>query len=515
MNRPDESVRGHHAAIRTRRFAALTSQSERNMLLGIVLSVTAVSAAMSYFLTHLFGIDVISSLLNTPKDCWQDWGLNIGQHCFSDYATTADAGVQANPWTFEMTLPWGNYQPLRIGYPAAGLLPALLFGFPAHLLGVPRLGLLVYLVALAVAVLAPAAWAARGSRGLERVVIFVALGVAAIPVWAVIDRGNTAGFVVPAALVFLIALRRQKWTLAAIMVVLAAIVKPWFFLLVVALFAARQWRAGGLAIVGAAVTNIGAYLLWPRDFPSTITQTVHNLSYIGNSFNDLVSLKNVSFGRAFVLLPDTFSFLQTGGKMPDGFLAGPRSLFGYLILIVVVVSLLVLSKRIPPVMAGIALLATATLFPPLAYYYYLVFALPIAALIVRDPEGAPGAGIFERLSSDVVPRRAVGFWVSLASALSIAQIVIPGLVVDAPVFGQFGARGVVDSTPVEFMTSLIFTPFLWLIACAAIIVSYARRPAQSGNTDVEPAQEEPADDAVGASMSRSESVSNAQPQEKA
>ena len=157
------------------------------------------------------------------------------------------------------------------------MMPHLLFGVPAEWLGAPRLGLIGYLLALTIAVLSPALWAARGARGLERVVVFVALGAAAVPVWAVIDRGNSVGFVVPIALVFLVALCRRRWGLVTIMVVLAALVKPQFAVLAVALFTARQWRLGGLALAGVAASNVAAYLLWPRDFPETITQSVHNL----------------------------------------------------------------------------------------------------------------------------------------------------------------------------------------------------------------------------------------------
>ncbi|MGO4442772.1 glycosyltransferase family 87 protein [Mycobacterium sp. 2YAF39] len=493
MNRRLDSPR--HA-----RFSTFAGQSERTILLGAVLLLSAFSVALSYILTQ-FSVDVLSSLLNVPEDCWLDWHMNIGRHCFSDYTTVVSAGLQPNPWTYEMTLPWGDYAPLRIGGPGAAFLPHLLFGFPAALLGVPRLGLIGYLLALTVAVLSPAIWAARGARGLERVVVFVALGAAAIPVWAVIDRGNSAGFIAPIALVFLVSLRRRHWRLAAIMVILAALIKLWFVVLLVPLLAARQWRAGTLALGGVVITNFAAYLLWPRDFPQTIKQSIDNLSNISGSFNDLVSLRNVSFGRGFVLLPDTFEFLRTGGKMDEGFLAAPRSLFGYVVLIVVVVCVLALGRRIPPVMAGIAMLATATLFPPLAYYYYLVFVLPIAALIVRDPEGPPGSGIFDGLSSDGVRRRAVGLWVSLATALSIAQIAIPGLVVNAPIFGQLGERGVIGTTPVEFVTSVIFLPFLWLIACAAILISYARKPVQSHEADEAPPREDPPDAVVSATPS--------------
>jgi hypothetical protein len=333
-----------------------------------------------------------------------------------------------------------------------------------------------YLLALTIAVLAPAVWAARGARGLERVVVFVALGAAAIPAWAVIDRGNSVGFVAPVGLVFLVALCRQRWGLVAVMVVLAALIKPQFAILAVALLAARQWRLGGIALGGAVVANLAAYLLWPRDFPQTIVQSIHNVIHHGSP-NLRVALNNSSFGKGLLFIPDTIA-MRNSGNVPGGYLDGPRSLIGYVVLVVVVVCVLVLGRRIPPVMAGIALLATASLFPDLSYRYYLVFVLPVAALVARDPHGPPGSGIFDRLDLLGGRRRAVGICVSVTAALSIAQIALPGPLGHAwiVVAGRLGVTEIVGTTPVVPTTAGL-VPLLWLITCVAIIVSYARRPA--------------------------------------
>ena len=496
MNRPLEVLRGAATTVRERR-SARSRRSERAVMLRTILIVSAVSVATGYILTQCFSVDVLSSLLWIPQDCWLDWGVNIGRHCFSDYASVVGAVLRPNPWE-----PYGafppDYQPLLAGYPAAGMVPQLAFGVIGKWLGAPRLGLVGYLLALTIAVLSPAIWASRGTRGLERVVIFVALGAAAIPAWAVIDRGNSAGFVVPIALVFLVALRRRRWGLVAIMVILAALVKPQFVILGVALLAARKWRWAGFALAGVAISNIAAYLLWPRDFPATVTQSIHSLFQFTRSFDGLTDVKNVSFGRTLLLIPDAAKGAETGGNIPTGFLAGPRWMIGYAVLVIVVVSLLALGRRIEPVVMGIVLLATATLFPSVAMHYYLVFALPVAALIVRDPNGPPGAGIFDRLAPHG-PRRAVGLSVSWAAALSIAQIAIPGKPVQMPIAGQFGVRGVVGTTPVV-LTTVSLAPILWLAACAVIIVSYARRSAKPSDSDQgPPALEEPPDSVVSTS----------------
>ena len=161
-------------------------------------------------------------------------------------------------------------------YPAAAMVPQMIFGLLGTWLHAPQLGLLGYLLVLTIAVLTPAVWAARGARGLERMVVFVVCGAAAIPAWMVLDRANSVALLAPVGLVFLVALCRRRWGLVAIMVVLATLIKPQFAVLAVVLFAARQWRMGGVAVAGAVTSSLAAYLLWPRDFPATIAQSIHS-----------------------------------------------------------------------------------------------------------------------------------------------------------------------------------------------------------------------------------------------
>jgi hypothetical protein len=460
VRRPLEVLRGAVSAIREQ-LAAVVGQSERTLMLGSILVASAVSAAMCFVVAQYYSVDVFSSLTFPPDDCWP-MGMRVGRHCFNDYEAVTVIFARPNPWE-----PYFDIHPL---YPAAGFLPHMIFALPAAWLHAPWLGLFGYLLALTLAVVAPAVWAARGARGLERVVVFVALGAAAIPAWVVIDRANSAGFVAPIALVFLVALCRRRWGLVAIMVVLAALLKPQFAVLGVALFAARQWRLGGIALGGVVFSNVAAYLLWWRYFPQSIVQTIENARTYGSSFSTLVGPYNVSFGKAVLFVPDEI-IRRKFGHVPDGFLAGPRSLVGGAVLVVVVGCVLAFGRRIPPVMVGIALLPTASLFPALTYHYYLIFVLPVAALVARDPDGPPGSGLFDQPRTVGGRRRVVGICVSIAAAFTIAQFVLP----DSPAQG-------VDNTPLV-ATTAVLTPILWLIVCAAIIVSYARRPASCSSTD--------------------------------
>ncbi len=509
VKRPIEVLRDAVSAVRDQ-FSAVVDQSERTLLLSTVLLVSAVSAVVGYVLTQYYSVDVLSSLVSNPEDCMINWGPHIGRHCFSDYQLPLSLGMRPNPWEPYPLFMSPDFQPTHNNYPAAAMVPQLIFGLLGKWLHAPQLALLGYLLVLTIAVLTPAVWAARGARGLERILVFVVCGAAAIPVWMVLDRANSVALVAPVGLVFLLALCRHRWGLVAIMVVLATLIKPQFAVLAVALFAARQWRMGGVAVAGAVTSSLAAFLLWPRNFPATITQSIHSMLNFASP-QVATGLRNVSFGRALLLIPDGIKVYQTGGKIPDGFLAGPRSLAGYGVLVIIVVSVLALGPRIPPVLTGIMLLAAASLFPALATHYYLVSVLPVAALIVRNPDGPPGAGIFDQLATHGGRRRAVGICVSLAVALSIAQVAVPGPPVPEPVLGQIlgqpGVIGVVGTRPLVVST-VFLVPILWLIACAVIIASYARRPASCDRTDRGQAQESPPDSAVRTSSRTSEPESS-------
>ena len=364
--------------------------TERTVLLGMVLLLSAASSAIVFVLTQYFGTPAFSSLVFQPLDCRAGgWQPVLGQHCFADYGWSVKLRMRPNPWD-GFTLYTGDIN----DYSAAALMPPLLFAVLAGWLHAPSVGVLTYVLVLAIAVLFPAAWAARGACGLERVVVFVACGAAALPAWAAIDPANSVGFIAPIGLAFLVALCRQRWGIVTIAVVTAALVKPQFVVLVVVLFAARRWRLGGIAVAAAVLLNTIAYLAWPKDFPDTILQSIRNVFSHGIfNMGTIEEHWNRSFARGLLVLPDYIAALNARGDVPEDFLTKPPSLIGYAVLVVTVACVLILGRRIPPVMVGIVLLAVTSLFPTFTYSYYLVFVIPIAALVARDPDGPAGRGI--------------------------------------------------------------------------------------------------------------------------
>ncbi|MFV0493592.1 glycosyltransferase family 87 protein [Mycobacterium sp.] len=438
-----------------------------------MLLLTSISFATCLVLSHYFSADVLSSLLYQPYDCLPIQAIKVGRHCFGDYSLPLVLGMEANPWApYPLHLP-PELDVIYNNYSAGAMLPMVAFGAVGKWLGAPLAGMVGYLIALTAACLIPAIWAARGAIGLERIVVFMICGAAAVPVWMTVDRGNAVGFAVPAMLYYLVALCRQRWGLVAAMVILAALIKPQFAVLGCVLFTARQWRMAAIAVAGGVISNVAAYALWPRDFPGTILQSIHNTAQYGSDAL-LFSDQNVSFGKGLFTIIDGVEGALNGGMLPDNFLIRPRLLAGSAVLVLVVVALVALGRRIPPVMAGAVLLATASLFPAVSNRYYLVFALPIAALVVRDPDGPPATGIFERLAVVGGRRRLVGICVSLAAAVTIAQIAIPGPLFHWSIYSPQGDLWAVVSL---VRTTAEFAPILWLVTICVTLVSYALHPA--------------------------------------
>ena len=73
VKRPIEVLRDAVSAVRDQ-FSAVVNQSERTLLLGTVLLVSAVSAVVGYVLTQYYSIDVLSSLVSNPDDCMHQLG---------------------------------------------------------------------------------------------------------------------------------------------------------------------------------------------------------------------------------------------------------------------------------------------------------------------------------------------------------------------------------------------------------------------------------------------------------
>lgn len=473
------------------RIRAYSAVSPRNFLLMASIVFLTTCAIFSFILFQYFNVPASFALIFEPSDCfwryYENWSGSVGRHCFGDYLQVMLLGMQPNPWLPLSIVP--SKPDFVSSYTASAMIPQVIFGHLGRILGSPRIGVFAYLFFMAISVLSPARWASRSAVGVERLVIFVVCGLLATPVWILLDGGNSTGFAVPAMLAYLVALRRDRWDHAAFAAVVAALIKPHFGLLVMVFFVARKWRVGFMTTAGMVISNVVAYLVWPRDFPRTIAQSLRLILSFGrqdaNSLTAdnvwfvkgmLFSPLNVSFAKGLLLIPNGIEARREGGILPIGYLATLYPIIGLGIPIIFIGWLIFLGRRIPSLMAGIVLLATASLSPVIAVHYYLVFALPVAAVILRDPKGPVGSGVFDRVRS---PRKAVAMWTSFATAICVALVPLPVPPVITSVSWQHGVFQPQGTEGGFVETTAAFAPVAWIVAIIAILVSYSRRAAYS------------------------------------
>ena len=101
-------------------------QSERTLLLGTILLALSVSGATGFVLAQYYSVDVLGSLIGDAQECWADWGIHMGRHCFTDYPAVASMADRPDPWEpYWMPAAPEAFRPFRNVYPAAGMLPSL------------------------------------------------------------------------------------------------------------------------------------------------------------------------------------------------------------------------------------------------------------------------------------------------------------------------------------------------------------------------------------------------------
>lgn len=448
------------------RVIATLSTTRPSSLLVAATSAMLAGMLLSALIAYWFDVDVLGSLFYLSRDlhCLTPDGTDerVGVHCFGDYYQVVDFALRDNPWAATE---------FSSNYSAAAMLPNLVIGGVAAAFGAPRIGLVVYLLLIAAAVSVPAIWAIRHRTLTPAIVLLTLFGLTAVPALAALDRGNGIALAVPAMLALLVGLSREKPALIGLAIVLAALIKPQFALLVIVFAAIRAWRAFGITVGVVGATNLLAYLAWPREFPGTILQSIGNILNFGGTV-ELGQLypQNVSLASGIyrVLWVATRPF---GAEFT--WLGSAAQLLGYGFLLAALVALVIWGRRIPPLVTGILTLALLSLAPGVSWAYYLVFALPVAAVLLRDPAPAgsvpadSGPGGLDAVTGRA--RRVAAVAIVVAVALSVGRILLPlvtGLAYYQP--------GVIDYYAA---TSAVVAPVAWIVAVVASV--WAWRPRRT------------------------------------
>ncbi len=382
------------------------------------------------------GKDIGASLSYPAKDGWCHVGYTapgFGIHCFGDYAqgvvgAQVDFGLPGAPLPESIPgiSPGEVYTSL---YPPIGQFPHVVSALAANSdFGRERM-FYTYMLLLAIAVFAPALWAAwRWRRSPFLIVPVILIGVAAVPVFAMLDRGNSAGFVVPFVLAFAVLLGRDPPWAAPAAVVGAALVRPQFILLAVGLFAVRQWRRALAAAGVFAVITVASFALMPSGFSAAFGSWYERLSSLNTAGAGSVARDtpaNPSIARSATAaagwLSNAPSFIgEWAGATMERFVSTPLLPVAILLLITAVLFIMA-AGSVPRSIAVVLPLGIASLAPGVAPVYYLMFTVVIAALILTD---APRDGDAFLVDGESWWTRAWGWLLIVALALSITPITL-------------------------------------------------------------------------------------------
>ena len=345
------------------------------------------------------GKDIGAAISWTANDGWCHAGYTppgFGIHCFGDYAQ-AVVGAQIDfglpgaplPESIPGVQPGAVYTSL---YPPIGQFPHVTAALAASSEFGRERTFYTYMILLALAVFAPSLWVAwRWRRSPFLIVPVILIGVAAVPVFAMLDRGNSAGFVVPFVLAFAVLLGRDPPWAAPGAVVAAALVRPQFILLSVGLLAVRQWRRALLAVGVFAAFTLASFALMPGGFSASFQtwyQRVSGFNTAGAASVASDSPANPSIARSATALagwstnaPSVIG--EWAVAVMEQFVSAP--LIPVAIIVAITGVLFVFAAgAVPRSIAVVLSLGIASLAPGVTPVYYLIFAVVIAGLVLTD-----------------------------------------------------------------------------------------------------------------------------------
>lgn len=397
--------------------------------LGLLLALPAIWISSQYLQNEIGGV-----LSYNVQDGWCEAGVypGLGVHCFGDYTSQAITaqhdfglggdGLLGTPFAGSAGVAYNSL------YPPIGQFPHVASDLVRLGSGNDGLAFYLYIGVLALAVLAPALWVAwRWRASPFALVPLLLIGVAAVPVIAAIDRGNSAGFVVPLLLAFAIFVGKDPPLLAPGLAVGVALVRPQFILVALALVAFGRWRHAVAAVAVFLAITFASFSLTAGGLPASLRAWWTNVTgFQGGAGNiGLPTPGNISLPRSFVSigvwLGEWPGFVGSFGTwLADRSFHNPLVPTALLALVTAVV-FFIARGRVPRSVVVIVPLVIAGTASTVSPIYYLSFALVVAAVIL----GARVAGRGEPGVLDQTSEPTPWFWgwpLVVLTTLSLAPL---------------------------------------------------------------------------------------------
>ena len=328
-------------------------------------SFIAILAVGSYYdqpITQIFGYNVSDGHCQLEIQ-------GIGQHCFGDFTLPMNFINEPNLWS--------NY------YSPTGFIPHFISNELKKLIG-HRPTLLIYLTLLLFSLLTPAHYVYRRRESKNQSLLpFLLIGVTSVPVIFTIDRGNSVGFVVPWLLIFATRLRKNPdWVVTASIIASAAI-RPQFALLGIGLIALGQIKQFVYSVLGSISINLLPFFIITSSPVTNIKMWLTGLTGFATDGRNGPGITGgqypvvLSFAKAMFNFLNIVKFYSYAEKMLRN-----ASILSVVCLIFSCVVVFICRKQMTPMIAVVIALILPTIIPPMAFGYYSVFVLVIAARIM-------------------------------------------------------------------------------------------------------------------------------------
>jgi hypothetical protein len=357
----------------------------KRLYLGTSISFAVALPAM-FLVMNYFEKTIFSDLTFSPRDGWCNAPLEgVGVHCFGDYAFPRVLLREESIWSNSYGIPHP--------YTPSAMLPHWIAAKVEQLIGSPRVVLVLYIAALSLAVLFPSLWTSvRTRKEIPRATIPLFFGTISFPFIAIVDRGNSVGFAIPAVFFFFSGLNSRKEWISPLALIVAASIRPQFALLGLALILVNRWRAVAVSALGSALVFFVGFAVWPGNFTSNLSMWWQSTT----GFDKTLSLDsdrpaNLAGARAVVKIAGYLDSAPVGiGSFAQGirgFVMAHPSAPGLIGVAVTTLVVIVFRTRIPVWFGCVLILPLPFLATSLAYPYYSGLILVLTTWFFLDHVG--------------------------------------------------------------------------------------------------------------------------------
>ena len=256
------------------------------------------SVATAFFFSSYLKYPIISAVSWTTDDGWcNPKEEGIGEHCFGDYYYPL--------FLQRKTLPWSDSPN---PYPAIALEITRPFQFLNNQFN-SRVVLAIYILALLSTLIFSVYFFLKKIKATSAEFTTIILGtIASAPVFVIIDRGNSAILLFPILTLWIFKVRNEEYGKAAILIVVASLLRPQFILLALIFLFLRKPTLFIKTLSGSFIVTSLAFLVYGSNAVSNLTHWVIQIfRYQDYAATAAVFPVNISFSSTINLALRLFS----------------------------------------------------------------------------------------------------------------------------------------------------------------------------------------------------------------